>query len=318
MIEVTPQERAEWAELLANRPGRSGTAAPVAAARQPHVHPDGHPHAHQASEPDHEPTPAAIDEWTLGSTQVFAIASGKGGVGKSTITSNLAAELARRGLAVGVLDADLNGFSLPRMLGASTKAEKQGDLLSAGQAHQVKLMSLGMFANTEDAVVWRGPVMNRALEQFLGETDWGELEVLLVDLPPGTGDVAISIAQLLPQAEVIIVTTPQMAAAEVAARAGAMTKHTHQRVRGVVENMSWLALPDGTLVTPFGSGGGELVAAKLTQQLGEPISLLAQIPLADAVRIGSDNGIPVVLSTPESDAAHAIQQLASALIPSGQ
>jgi len=290
MIEVTPQDRAQWAEQLANRPGRLGTVS------------------------DDDAEPETFDEWTLGGTQVFAIASGKGGVGKSTITTNLAATLAGRGLSVGILDADLNGYSIPRMLGVVSKAEKQGEQISAGISHGVKVISLGMFVGSEDAVVWRGPVMNRALEQLIGETDWGDLDVLLVDLPPGTGDIAISIAKLLPQAEIVIVTTPQLASAEVAARAGAMTKHTHQRVRGVVENMSWFDLPDGARVTPFGSGGGALVASKLTAQLGEPIPLLAQIPLADEVRAGADAGNPVTTGAPETAAARALAHLAGLLV----
>jgi len=304
VIEVTPEERAAWAEQLANRPGRFATA---------HQHGGNIGHDHGAEDDDEATNP--IDEWGLTSTQVFAIASGKGGVGKSTLTANLAAALAAKGLAVGVLDADLNGFSIPRMFGLSdATACKSDDSIIAPVAHGAKVMSLGMFTSGKEAVIWRGPVMNRALNQFISETDWGDLDVLLVDLPPGTGDVAISIAKLLPQAEILLVTTPQLVAAEVAARAGSMTLHTHQRVRGVIENMSYLELPDGTRLTPFGAGGGEQVARTLTAQLGEPVELLAQIPLSDEVRQGGDQGIPVVLLAPESAAARAVQHLAAQLV----
>ncbi|MDR2703868.1 MAG: Mrp/NBP35 family ATP-binding protein [Cellulomonadaceae bacterium] len=307
MIEVTAAERAAWAEQLANRPSRHAGAGI-----------GGHEHSLApggASESDIEDEPTEpVDEWDLASAQVFAVASGKGGVGKSTITANLAAALAQKGLKVGVLDADLNGFSMPRMLGVQGAACKSEGSIVAPEAHGVKMMSLGMFTTGQEAVIWRGPVMNRALQQFLTETDWGDLDVLFVDLPPGTGDVAISIAKLLPQAEILLVTTPQLVAAEVAARAGAMTLHTHQRVRGIIENMAYFDLPDGTRITPFGEGGGTQVAQTLTKQLGQPTELLAQIPLSDEVRKGSDAGIPVVISDPDSAPARAVQTLANLLV----
>ena len=189
-------------------------------------------------------------------TRVYAVASGKGGVGKSIVTVNLAASLAARGLSVGVVDADIYGHSVPRMLGVTDRPTRVEDMIMPPQAeHGLKVISFGMFTQGNAAVVWRGPMLHRALTQFLADVYWGDLDVLLLDLPPGTGDVAISIAQLLPTAELLVVTTPQLAAAEVAERAGAIALQTHQRVVGVVENMSWLELPDGQRMEVFGAGG---------------------------------------------------------------
>ncbi len=189
-------------------------------------------------------------------TRVYAVASGKGGVGKSSVTVNLAAALAARGLAVGVVDADIYGHSVPRMLGATGQPTQVEDMIMPPSAHGVKVISIGMFTPGNAAVVWRGPMLHRALQQFLADVYWGDLDVLLLDLPPGTGDVAISLAQLLPNAEILVVTTPQVAAAEVAERAGAIALQTHQRLVGVVENMSWLELPSGERLEIFGAGGG--------------------------------------------------------------
>ena len=177
-------------------------------------------------------------------TRVYAIASGKGGVGKSSITANLAAALADEGLKVGVVDADVHGFSIPRMLGVEHRPTQVDDLILPPVAHEVKVISVGMFVPGNQPVVWRGPMLHRALQQFLADVFWGDLDVLLLDLPPGTGDIAISVAQLIPGAEILVVTTPQQAAAEVAERAGSIAVQTHQRIVGVVENMSWLELPD--------------------------------------------------------------------------
>ena len=193
-------------------------------------------------------------------TRVYAIASGKGGVGKSSVTANLAAALAVQGLRVGVLDADVYGFSMPRMLGVTTPPTQVDDMILPPVAHDVKVISIGMFVPGNQPVVWRGPMLHRALQQFLGDVFWGDLDILLLDLPPGTGDIAISIGQLVPTAEILVVTTPQQAAAEVAERAGSIAMQTHQRVVGVVENMSWLELPDGSRQEIFGSGGGKTVA----------------------------------------------------------
>ena len=201
-------------------------------------------------------------------TRVYAVASGKGGVGKSSVTVNLAVSLAARGLSVGVLDADIYGFSVPRMLGVTGKPTQVDKMIMPPSAHGVKVISIGMFTPGNAAVVWRGPMLHRALQQFLGDVFWGDLDVLLVDLPPGTGDIAISIAQLVPTAELLIVTTPQLAAREVAERAGSIALQTHQQIVGVVENMSWLDLPDGTRMDVFGSGGGQAVADSLSKSIG--------------------------------------------------
>jgi ATP-binding protein involved in chromosome partitioning len=246
-------------------------------------------------------------------TRVYAVASGKGGVGKSSVTVNLAAALAARGLSVGVIDADIYGHSVPRMLGATGRPTQVEDMIMPPQANGVKVISIGMFTQGNAAVVWRGPMLHRALQQFLADVYWGDLDVLLLDLPPGTGDVAISLAQLLPNAEILVVTTPQTAAAEVAERAGAIALQTHQRLVGVVENMSWLELPDGGRLEVFGSGGGQTVADSLTRLIGAPVPLLGQIPLEPAVRESGDAGIPIVTSDPDSPAATALRAVADQL-----
>ncbi|MEV0716947.1 Mrp/NBP35 family ATP-binding protein [Asanoa sp. NPDC050611] len=246
-------------------------------------------------------------------TRVYAIASGKGGVGKSSVTVNLAAALAARGLAVGVVDADIYGHSVPRMLGAAGRPTRVEDMIMPPAAHGVKVISIGMFTAQNAAVVWRGPMLHRALQQFLADVYWGDLDVLLLDLPPGTGDVAISLAQLLPSAEILVVTTPQVAAAEVAERAGAISLQTHQRLIGVVENMSWLELPTGERMEIFGSGGGAIVAEKLSRTLGAEVPLLGQIPLDTRVREAGDAGLPIVLAEPSAPAAQAISAVADRL-----
>jgi ATP-binding protein involved in chromosome partitioning len=218
---------------------------------------------------------------------VYAVASGKGGVGKSSVTANLAAALAAEGLKVGVVDADIYGFSIPRMLGVTGRPTQVDDMILPPIAHDVKVISIGMFVPGNQPVVWRGPMLHRALQQFLADVFWGDLDVLLLDLPPGTGDIAISVAQLVPNAEILVVTTPQQAAAEVAERAGSIAVQTHQRVVGVVENMSWLELPDGSRQEIFGSGGGQPVAESLTRLIGAPeVPLLGQMPLDVTLREG--------------------------------
>src|SRR5699024_10813692 len=217
-------------------------------------------------------------------TRVYAVASGKGGVGKSSVTANLAAAMAAEGLKVGVVDADVYGFSIPRMLGVENAPTKVDDMILPPVADGgIKVISIGMFTQPGKAVVWRGPMLHRALQQFLADVFWGDLDVLLLDLPPGTGDIAISVAQLLPGAELLVVTTPQLAAAEVAERAGAMVTATNQRIAGVIENMSWLEQPDGTRMELFGSGGGQRVADTLTEELGREVPLLGQVPLEMAL-----------------------------------
>jgi ATP-binding protein involved in chromosome partitioning len=246
-------------------------------------------------------------------TKVFAVASGKGGVGKSSVTVNLAAAMAARGLSVGVVDADIYGHSIPRMLGATGKPTQVDSMIMPPSAHGVRVISIGMFTPGNTPVVWRGPMLHRALQQFLADVYWGDLDVLLMDLPPGTGDIAISVAQLVPSAEILVVTTPQAAAAEVAERAGTIALQTHQRIAGVVENMSWLELPDGARMEVFGSGGGAAVAEALTRAVGSDVPLLGQVPIDTALREGADTGMPLVLSHPESAAAVVLRDVAERL-----
>lgn len=243
-------------------------------------------------------------------TRVVAVASGKGGVGKSSVTANLAVAMAADGLRVGVVDADVYGFSIPRMLGVDRAPTKVDDMLLPPVAHDVKVVSIGMFVPAGQPVVWRGPMLHRALQQFLADVFWGDLDVLLLDLPPGTGDIAISVAQLLPGSEIVVVTTPQVAAAEVAARAGAVAVQTRQRVVGVVENMAWLEQPDGSRLELFGSGGGQRVADDLTRLTGAEVPLLAQVPLDVRLREAGDSGTPVVLASPDSPGAQVLRDLA--------
>jgi ATP-binding protein involved in chromosome partitioning len=246
-------------------------------------------------------------------TRVYAVASGKGGVGKSSVTVNLAAALADRGLSVGVLDADIYGHSIPRMLGTDARPTQVERMIMPPVAHDVKMISIAQFTKGNTPVVWRGPMLHRALQQFLADVFWGDLDVLLLDLPPGTGDVAISIAQLIPNAEILVVTTPQIAAAEVAERAGAIALQTRQRIAGVVENMSWLDLPDGTRMELYGSGGGKAVADRLTRAVGAEVPLLGQIPIEQALREAGDEGTPIVLKDPESPSAVALRGVADKL-----
>lgn len=246
-------------------------------------------------------------------TRVYAIASGKGGVGKSSVTVNLAAAMAARGLSVGLLDADIYGHSVPRMMGTTDRPTQVESMILPPVAHDVKVISIAQFTQGNTPVVWRGPMLHRALQQFLADVYWGDLDVLLLDLPPGTGDVAISVAQLLPGAEIVVVTTPQIAAAEVAERAGAIALQTRQRIVGVVENMSGLVLPDGTTMQVFGEGGGQQVAERLTRTVGADVPLLGQVPLDPALVSAGDSGVPLVLSAPDSAAAHALRSIADRL-----
>jgi len=247
-------------------------------------------------------------------TKVFAVASGKGGVGKSSVTVNLAAAMAATGLKVGVVDADIYGHSVPRMLGVQDRPTKVEDMIMPPQAHDIKVISVGMFTQGNQPVVWRGPMLHRALQQFLADVYWGDLDVLLMDLPPGTGDIAISVAQLLPSADIIVVTTPQQAAAEVAERAGAIAAQTHQQVVGVIENMSYLLCDHcGERNEIFGSGGGQTVADALTKSLGTRVPLLGQVPIETKLRSGGDTGEPLVLAEPDSVAAKELRGIADRL-----
>ena len=248
-------------------------------------------------------------------TRIIAISSGKGGVGKSTLTANLAVELAGRALRVGIVDADVFGFSIPGILGiAGVKPTQIDGMILPPVVHGVKVISIGMFVDGNQAVSWRGPMLHRTIQQFLSDVFFGDLDLLLIDLPPGTGDVAISLGQLVPHAEVIVVTTPQGAAADVAERSAAVARQTGQRVIGVVENMAGLVQPDGSVLDLFGSGGGALVAARLSEGIHDAVPVLASIPLSVALREGGDLGLPVVLSDAKDAASRAIAQLADALL----
>lgn len=256
-------------------------------------------------------------------TRVIAVTSGKGGVGKSTLTANLAVALAARGLRVGLVDADVHGFSIPGLLGLvdadglPPSPTRLDDLILPPVAYGVKVISIGMFLRrpgeeAAGAVAWRGPMLHRTVQQFLTDVYFGDLDVLLLDMPPGTGDVAISVGQLLPHAEVLVVTTPQAAAADVAVRSGVVARQTGQKPIGVIENMAAMALPDGTLLDLFGSGGGEAVARALSSE-GDDVPLLASVPLSPALRTGGDDGRPVVIGRPDDPASVAIDAAAAAL-----
>jgi len=252
-------------------------------------------------------------------TRIYAVTSGKGGVGKSTLTANLAVALAARGLAVGIVDADVYGFSIPGILGlvdgagVAVKPTRVDDMILPPVAHGVKVISIAMFVDGNAAVAWRGPMLHRTMTQFLTDVYFGDLDVLLLDLPPGTGDIAISLGQLLPAAEVLVVTTPQPAAADVAERSGMVARQTGQRVFGVVENMAGLVQPDGSVLDVFGTGGGAEVARRLSAGQDAPVPLLASVPLSVALREGGDRGAPIVLSEPDDPAAAAIRSVAERL-----
>jgi len=240
------------------------------------------------------------------STSIVAIASGKGGVGKSSVTVNLAAALAADGHKVGVLDADVWGFSVPRMLGAEGKPVGFNDMIMPLESYGVKVISMGFFVPEDTPVIWRGPMLHKALEQFLTDFYWGDPDYLVVDMPPGTGDISLSLAQFLPGAEAYVVTTPQPAAQRVAQRAGTMFQKPNIRipVRGVIENMAWFTGNDGTRYQLFGEGGGELLAKRLD------VPLIGRVPLVPELREGGDNGMPITVSEPESEAATAFSEIA--------
>ena len=246
-------------------------------------------------------------------TRVYAVASGKGGVGKSSVTVNLACALAAQGLRVGIVDADVYGFSVPALMGITQPPTRVDDMILPPVAYGVKVISIGMFVSGNQPVAWRGPMLHRALEQFLTDVYFGDLDALFLDLPPGTGDIAISVAQLLPKAEILVVTTPQAAAADVAERAGAIATQTGQKVAGVIENMSYLEMPDGGRMELFGSGGGQVLAERLTATVGAEVPLLGQIPLDIQLREGGDAGVPIVLGQSGTPAAAALSGIAGQL-----
>ncbi|MGN6129399.1 MAG: Mrp/NBP35 family ATP-binding protein, partial [Nocardioidaceae bacterium] len=261
-------------------------------------------------------------------TKVYAIASGKGGVGKSSVTVNLAVAMAAQGLKVGIVDADVYGHSVPAMLGLGDARPTQiEDMIMpvpvAGRSKgSLSVISIGMLKPRRDQVVaWRGPMLDRALVQMLSDVYWGDLDALFLDLPPGTGDIAISLGQHLPNAEVVVVTTPQEAAAEVAERAGTMASMMHQRVVGVIENMSFLPCPHCGAehrLEVFGSGGGARVAATLSQRFGYDVPVLGEVPLELALREGGDAGAPVVTAVPDSPAAQELTKVARTLSGRGR
>lgn len=256
-------------------------------------------------------------------TRVIAITSGKGGVGKSSVTANLASALAQQGYAVGILDADVYGFSIPALMGlvhegVAMRPTRLDEMIVPPVGHDVKVISIGMFVeNASAAVAWRGPMLQRTITQFLTDVYFGNLDFLLLDLPPGTGDVAITVGQQLPHAEVIVVTTGQAAASDVAVRAGVLARQTGQTVIGVVENMAPMQLPDGSFLSLFGSGGSDAVARELSVDQEKPVPVLARIPLSQVLRESADQGTPVVISHPEDPAAQAITALAKLVVNLG-
>ncbi len=277
------------AELAALRQSLHGDPAATAGSQPAHGHAQG------------RAIPFADPE---SPTRVLLIASGKGGVGKSSVTTNLGVALAARGRSVAVVDADVWGFSIPKMLGIAQEPTVIDSMLIPPEAHGVRCISMGFFAEEDQAVIWRGPMLHKALEQFLTDVFWDDPDYLLIDLPPGTGDISISIAQFLPRAEVFVVTTPQAAAQRVAQRAAAMADKVNLQVRGVIENMAWFTGDDGTRYEIFGAGGGR----ELAEKLGVP--LVGQIPLLPALREGSDVGAPVVAADPDGEAGRAFAALA--------
>jgi ATP-binding protein involved in chromosome partitioning len=247
-------------------------------------------------------------------TKVYAVASGKGGVGKSSVTVNLAVALAAAGQKVGLLDADIYGHSVPRMLGVTARPTQVEQMIMPPVAHGVSAISSGMLKKGNEPLPLRGPILHRLLQQFLADVYWGDLDVLLMDLPPGTGDIAISSAHLLPGSELIVVTTPQLASAEVAERAGSLAAQLHQRVVGVIENMSYLPCPHcDERIEVFGRGGGQAVADTLSRVVGAPVPLLGEVPIDTRLREAGDSGVPLVLSDPDSPAALELRKIAENL-----
>ncbi|MCZ7530306.1 MAG: Mrp/NBP35 family ATP-binding protein [Acidimicrobiia bacterium] len=247
---------------------------------------------------------SGVNPFTNASTRVLAVSSGKGGVGKSSVSANLAVALARAGHDVAVVDADVWGFSMPRMLGIDRPPTLVDDLIVPPSAHGVRLISMGFFAREDQPIIWRGPMLHKALEQFLTDVYWGEPDFLVVDMPPGTGDISMSMAEFLPRAEVLVVTTPQPAAQRVAQRAAYMARKVDLSVVGVIENMSWFRGDDGKAYDLFGSGGGADLAAELD------VPLLGQVPLVPELRAGADEGRPIVAAHPEDEASIVFAEIA--------
>ncbi|HEX4862650.1 MAG TPA: Mrp/NBP35 family ATP-binding protein [Acidimicrobiales bacterium] len=302
-VDLTVMTPAELDAVRAKVSGRSADPAAWSSA--------GHAHGQSKGRLGHEegrPNPFGPQS----RTRVIGVSSGKGGVGKSSVTVNLAVALARAGHDVAVLDADVYGFSVPGMLGIDTAPTVKDQKMEPPSAFGVRCMSMGFFIDDEQPVIWRGPMLHKALEQFLVDVDWGDPEFLLVDMPPGTGDVALSMAQYLPTSEVYVVTTPQPAATRVAQRSAYMAKKLNLPMRGVIENMSWLSLSDGSRQFPFGEGGG----TRMAEELGVP--LLGQIPMAVELREGGDEGRPVAASETPTEASRAFAELAAAVVAKGK
>jgi ATP-binding protein involved in chromosome partitioning len=259
---------------------------------------------HNPPGPQQAPPAPRANPFESNRTRVLAISSGKGGVGKSSVTANLSIALASLGHKVAAIDADVWGFSMPRMLGITHGPEVIDEVIQPPAAHGVHLISMGFFAREDQPVVWRGPMLHKALNQFLTDVEWGDPDFLVVDMPPGTGDIAISMAQFLPRAEVIVVTTPQVAAQKVAQRAAYMAEKVNLSVVGVIENMSWFACEHGGRYEIFGEGGGQELADTLS------VPLLGQIPLVPELRAGSDDGRPIMAHEPDSEASQAILAIA--------
>jgi len=314
LLEGTPLEvgtdvmsAAQRAELLARLAAPAGGEPAIPSAPAPHRHGPGGapgPLGHEEGRPNRFMAPGSR-------TRVVGVSSGKGGVGKSSVTVNLAVALAAAGYEVGLLDADVYGFSVPKMLGVDREPVAIDDLLVPPVVHGVRCLSMGFFVPDDQPVIWRGPMLHKALEQFLVDAYWGEPDFLLVDMPPGTGDVALSLGQYLPRTEIVVVTTPQPAARRVAQRSAYAAKKLKLPVRGVVENLSWFTGDDGMRYELFGSGGGAALAEALE------VPLLAQIPLVPAVRAGGDDGVPIRVADPDGDAARAFDDLAQAVVTLG-
>jgi ATP-binding protein involved in chromosome partitioning len=268
----------------------------------------GHDHGGQLGHEEGRPNRFMLPR---SKTRILGISSGKGGVGKSSVTVNLAVALARKGHDVGILDADVYGFSVPRMLGVRTDPLIIGDLVVPPTANGVRCLSMGYFVADDTPVIWRGPMLHKALEQFLVDAYWGEPDYLLIDMPPGTGDVTLSLGQYLTKTEVYVVTTPQPAAGRVAQRSAYAARKLKLAVRGVIENMSWFTGDDGTRYELFGAGGGHQLADELS------VPLLAQVPLVPALRQGGDEGVPVVIAEPDGEAAGVFDSLADAIVELG-
>jgi ATP-binding protein involved in chromosome partitioning len=304
------EPRARLRMLLRGEPVDGGT--PGEHGHDEHGHDDGHGHDHaHGAQLGHEEGRPNRFMLPRSKTRILGISSGKGGVGKSSVTVNLAVALARMGHDVGILDADVYGFSVPKMLGVTADPLIIGDLVVPPTANGVRCLSMGYFVPDDTPVIWRGPMLHKALEQFLVDAYWGEPDYLLVDMPPGTGDVTLSLGQYLTKTEVYVVTTPQPAAERVAQRSAYAARKLKLTVRGVIENMSWFTGDDGTRYELFGEGGGQ----QLADELGVP--LLAQVPLVPALRSGSDTGYPVVVAEPESDVAKVFVQLAESIVGLG-